>query len=227
MSTDVNTQISPALHPAVIDGADHDPVLQQVQNTFRANYVDLEKIHQARQAAVNNPLLTKDAATLKVSTMAEKIQVQIFKRFDQTNSILRGAIEELNRELARPITDASTNGIGAEIRAHVKAMTSCERNDFMQKAVVEQDLPTLRSVLGSPAYLSGMDKSMQAEFTHQFNARRDPEAVKRLNQLEQAGRRLDSVGIIHPQIEKAIGASWAAIDNLKKQQRKLDKAFGA
>lgn len=227
MSIAVNSEISPALHPAVIEGAESDPVLQQVQHAFQANYTDLASVHNARLAATNNPLLTKEAATLKVSAMAEKVQVKINKRFDHAASLLQGSIEGLNAQLAQPIADTSPGGVSAEIRAHVKAMNFEERSKFLHQAVAEQDLQTLRAVLGSPAYLSGMDKSTQAAFTHQFNSRRDPQTVARLERLRKAEMRLNAVGVIHTQLEKAIGATWAEIGNLKSQQRKLDQAFDA
>lgn len=223
---DVDTRVSPTLHPAVFGESD-EPCITHAVSQFTDAYKALAKLHDARAVARQSPLLTKDAATLKIAALADKTQLTVTKGMDSARKAIQFNIDAIHTELQKPLIDDGSR-INAEIRAHVKAMPANQRMKFVEDAVEKRDEKTLRAVLGGPAYLSGLDAEAQAAWTQRANLKRDPERWDRLQRLEKAMQRVDAINLnlVLDQIEKGLGTDWATVQKLRAKQARLEQAFG-
>lgn len=190
MST-IDTRISPALHPEnikSIDGYSDDTalVLGLTEAAFTEAYEGIRSIHDAKAAAAKNPTLTEGAKLLQVDDFAGKKLDKITRAFDAELARLDKAVAHLDAEMNQPVTAQASASLAAEIRAHVKGMKTGERQTFIQQAIDSGDAMTASSVLGAPAYLSGLHPEMAKVLLRQWHIKQNPEKEARLKAMQGA-----------------------------------------
>ncbi|RYF47200.1 MAG: hypothetical protein EOO38_12600 [Cytophagaceae bacterium] len=121
---------------------------------------------------------------------------------------------------------ASTGTISTEIRAHVKALPTDKRYEFLKASQEAGDTTTLCAVLGAPAFLSGMTQVDRDVYTRLYHESKAPDAAKRLSVMKKARDLIyDRSGMIFPETEKAVGASQSKINMLRKARNEAERAF--
>lgn len=230
MPTPVDIRITPSLHSETLrelDGFD-DTTLPYIAPAFEAlddAYQTLGKLHTGRDAAAKNQAWTPEQAVLAVSDAAGKQQQRLLKKFDGLVSTMDKQIAKFEEELSQPLESRASVGIAGEIRKYVKEMPTEKRHEFLQQALAERDVTTLSAVLGSPAYLSGLDANFQKTYTRLYHEAMNPQAAQRLKVIRGAKAHIEKVGpLITGQIEKAMGADWGTVQQLRQGN---DKALAA
>jgi hypothetical protein len=238
----IDTRITSGLHPEnvkAIDGYDDDTalVLEPTERAFAAAYEGVKSVWRAKDAVANDPTLTESARILKVDDMATKVQGKLTREFDSVRVNLEKGIAHIEGELTAPVTAKASHGMADSIRTHVKNLSAGERMPFIHEAINDGDDLTASSILGAPAYLSGIDANMKQTFTRMYHERTSPALAKRLRVMTAAKELVEQRGgLILSQLEKAVGVVEVKSkqgmvvkrirpQELREQRDKSDKAF--
>ncbi|BAV63047.1 hypothetical protein [Sphingobium cloacae] len=148
------------------------------------------------------------------------------KRFDSATAGLTRVIEGLERDLSQPIEGRGVGAMAGEIRAHVKALDEGARMGFIQKAIEAGDDRTCGAVLGGVPYLSGITPQMQEILLRLYHEKSNPRAAKQLR-AAKAGLELlgDRGPLIFKEMEKAVGAKQAKVQQLRAAKAAAEKSF--
>ncbi|HUE80285.1 MAG TPA: hypothetical protein VMN38_11735 [Sphingomicrobium sp.] len=232
MSNDIDTRISPTLHPARLKHVVGDDnatagVLTSTETALRGAYEALRAIHNAREAAKTNPAWTEGQQIIATADFADNQRERVSKALDAARGELVTGADDLERELAAPITSKAAATISTEIRAHVKGLKGQARIDFIRKAIVGGDDVTATAVLGTVPFLSGVDPKMHAAFTRMYHEHNAPGKAARLKAMRGAVDVIDdnwSVFLLN-ELEKAVGAPWGKVSALRAAKTKAEEAF--
>lgn len=137
------TRVTISLHPSSVQAIDgyegQEQFLAPVVTVFKTAYDGLQRVHDASEAAKQNPAWHEEAKILHVNEAAEKVMTGIAKQIDSVRGTLEGQIKFLDVELSKPLAlDAERPTIAAEIRAYVKSLpvrdrfVSDPRSTFLQ-----------------------------------------------------------------------------------------------
>lgn len=231
MADDIDTRITPTLHPdsvTQIDGYDDDtaPVLAPTMTAFSNAYEGIRAVYAAREAANRNPAWTEEARIIQVDAFAHKHIEKITRTFDATRTNLVKGIAALEQQLSQPLESKAAASIAAEIRVHVKNLTTEKRHEFIQHALDGGDHITVSAVLGAPPYLSGLDGQFQQVYTRRWHERTSPDATKRLRAMQGAKAMIEErAGLVFTAMEKAVGGTSAKARNLREAQTAAERAF--
>jgi len=229
----VDTRISAALHPGVVTkidgyGDDTKDTLADTMTAFSVAYEGVRAVWDARGKVEMDTSKTADARLLQLDTFAKKKLDTITRSFDATRDRLVKGIGFLEGELAQPLTEKAASAMGAEIRAHVKALTTSERGAFIERAMSNGDEETVAALLGAKPYLSGMTPEMQVAHTRHWNTLRQPEKAKRLHVLQQAKAMIErDAGKVFKAMEDAVGGTSTKARMVREAQMAADKATSA
>lgn len=228
---DVNTSVTPSIHPSNItslDGYDETTAdaVADVVSAFETAYEGLTNIHLARQAAKQNPALTEAAQILVVADYAEKHFKKIAAQLDVANARMQKSIADGERQLSQPLESGAIGGYTAEIRAHMKGLKQTERVAFMNDAIRAGDSKTLSAVLGAPHFLSGLSSVERDMLTRTFHERANPTLAKRLALMKAAQTLMgERGGLVFDEMDKAIGATSKRVASLRAARAKAEKAY--
>lgn len=231
MPDNIDTRISPALHPANvqnIDGYCEDTsyFLQSTEAAFAEAYTGIARVHEARAAAGRNPSWTPAEALIQTQDFADKVFSKVAKSFDGALASLNRSIASLEADLTAPVEARASHVISTEVRAHVKAMPTEQRMDFVLTAIKGGDDRTVQSLLGAPAYLSGLTTEMQQTLTRMYHEHSSPEKSKRLNAMKGAADLIrERSGLLFGELEKAVGEKPHVVAALRAQKAEAEKAF--
>jgi hypothetical protein len=237
----VATQDSPAMHSQVevnIDGysdqGDIKVYLGPVVAAFDEAYQGLISVHTAREASKRNPTWNEAQQQIETQAFADKVYDRVTKTFSRTEDNLRREIVNLTQDLNAPVTARASASISAEIRAHVKALpvvsdsksNTVSRLSFVMNAIKNGDHDSVTAVLGAPAFLSGLDSEMQQQLLAHYHATREPQKARRLKAMQTAWDLFNGkLDLIAKQLEKAVGAPKARVEELRRKQAESTKAF--
>lgn len=231
MTTDISTQITPALHPdniKQIDGYDDEtaPVLAPTMTAFDEAYQGIAAVHTAREKAKTNPTWNDALQVLHTQDLADKVFARIAKAMDGTRANLEKGITHLEQELSAPVASRAAHPVASEIRAHVKALPASKLHTFIQQAIEGGDHDTVTAVLGAPAYLSGLTPEFQAIYRRQFHERNSPHLAKRLRAMQGAkGMIEERAGLVFKELEKAVGMAPHKVKALREAKTAAEQAF--
>lgn len=206
---DVDTRITPALHPdniASLDGYSEAtaPLVADAAEALTAAYSYLGSIHDVRAAAFADPTLTKEAALLKADDHAQAKLAGVTRKFDATVARFGTTIASLEADLSASVKEQAGKMVSGEVRALMKA--SDNRIPLLEQALADKDDEVLSAVLGAPPMLSGLTREVHAVFLRKYNEQRKPETVKRLRALTSAKTYLERTGgLVLKEMVKAVG----------------------
>jgi hypothetical protein len=227
----MNTLVTISLHPQnilAIKGYNEEtaPYVAAAFTAFDEAYQGLCAIHEARIAASKNPTLNSAAQLVAVAEFADKRMTRILRAIDSASTSLQRGITGIEEMLSAPLQQKANSAFTAEIRAHVKSLSASERRKFLSEAQHAGDLQTLEAVLGAPGYLSGISNEEKSIRTRIYHSNRAPEQVRRLEVMKLAFDLLGQRGgLVHSGVEKAIGASWAEVNRIRKAKAQAEEAF--
>ena len=231
MTDNIDTRVTPALHPQNIqevDGYDEDTagILGMTETAFSEAYIRLGEVHTAREKARSNPAWTEAQQVLVTDDFAQKQFGIIARHFDRAAANLKTIADATEVELATPVENKASSFISGEIRRHAKELPDEQRMSFVMAAIKDNDARTAQAILGAPAYLSGLTGDMQAALTRLFNEHHEPLKAKRLKAARSA---LDLIGkrspLVFSDLAKAVGAPPAKVAKLRAARTEAEKAF--
>lgn len=227
----VDVRVTAGLHPQNVAALElyNDEtllVLGPVVTAFDEAYKAVASVHNARDAAAKDPTLTEAAQLMKVQDHADRMFKRAAGALDSSMAVLKRNISTLDSELSQPVEARASHSVSKEIRQHVKALPNGERMGFVRKYIEKGDSDTVSAILGGPSFLSGIDEDMQAILLRMWHEKNSPAVSKRLKAM-QAARDLiiRNSGLLHSELEKAVGAPAHEVKALRAAKSKADKAF--
>jgi len=231
MSDNISINVTPSLHPdnvKSIDGydADTEAVLAPTVTAFSEAYQAVVAVHAAREAAKTNPAWNEAQVVIETDNLARRKTEQVTRNFDAVRGNLVKGIAHIEAELTAPVTAKAADGIARDIRAHAKAMTTEERHKFVQDALDSGDEITMSSLLGAPAYLSGLTADFQHTYTRLWREKVAPDMAKRLRAMVGAKELIERNGpLLFGAMEKAVGAPPHKARALREAKTAAEKHF--
>lgn len=231
MSTSIDARVTPALHEGnlqQIDGYDETtaPLLAPVVEALSDARITLGKLHDARDLAKKNQAWTENQQVLAISDAAFKQQQRLLKKFDGLVATLDKQVAHFETALSQPLESKATLSIAAEIRAHAKSLPAEKRHEFLRQAINEGDSTSVSAVLGAPGYLSGIDAGFSKTYTRLWNERATPELARKLKAVQGAKAMIEErAPLIAVQVEKAMGANWGRVHELRQGNSKALEAL--
>jgi hypothetical protein len=228
---DADIRITPSFHPQTvraIDEYDDDTasILAGTEAAFNEAYIGVGRVHDASAASKRNPAWNEAAALIETQNFADKMIVNLAKRFDSATAGLNRVIEGLERDLSQPIEGKGVGAMAGEIRAFVRSLPDGQQMAFIRNAIEKGDERTVGAVLGGVAYLSGITPEVQAVLLKLYHEKANPRAAKQLRAakagLEMLGER---GGLIFKEMEKAVGAKQAKVQQLRAAKAAAEKSF--
>jgi len=208
------------------EDADIAAVLAPTVTAFDAAYQGIAKVHEARAKASTNPTWNEAQQVIHTQDLADKVFASVAKGFDSVRANLEKGIAHLEGELSRPVESKAAGSIAAEVRAHLKGLPSGERMKVIQQAIYDGDHTVATAALGAPAMLSGMDPKMQAVLVRMYHERHSPATAKRLKAMQGAKEMIEQrAGIVHTQLEKAVGMAPHKVRALRNAKNAAEQAF--
>ncbi|PBN43478.1 hypothetical protein [Sphingobium sp. D43FB] len=231
MSDNIDTRVTPSFHPdtvRAIDAYDDDTasVLAGTEAAFTEAYIGVGRVHDAREAAKTNPTWNEAQQVIQTADFADKLTLQLAKRFDSASAGLTRVIEGLERDLSQPIEGRGVGAMSAEIRAYVKGLPEGQQMGFIRNAIEAGDERTVGAVLGGVPYLSGITPEMQNVLIRLHHEKTNPRAAKQLR-AAKAGLELlgERAGLLFGQMEQAVGAKQAKVQKLRAAKAAAEKSF--
>lgn len=238
MSDDIDTRISPALHPSTVralDGWTEETkgYVAGVETAFSEAYIGVQAVYVAKASAAKNPTLNDAAKLIQVDDFASKKMERALRSLDAARTKLEQGIHFIEGELAVPLQSKAAQSVSQEIRAHIKSLSPKDRHEFIQARIDAQDETTISAALGAPGYLSGLDDKFQQVYTRFWNEQRQPEKSARLKVMTAARDKLDrDSGKVLTAFANAVGyltepGSLRKIypSDLRKQKQAAEKPF--
>lgn len=229
---EIDTRIDMTLHPNVVHGIEgyeqHKEYLTPTEGAFRDAYQGIQQVYQTRELVEKNTAWNADQKTIQIAQFADKVYDRVMPAFDRVTASLDKQIAYYDKELSVPLDDNRASAFAAEIRSHVKGLSTDERMKFMMRAINDKDETSLGAVLGAPGYLSGTTPEMHAVYVRQYRVKTMPEKAARLKALQDTKALIEkNAGQVLKDIEKAVGASYEKVGALRKVQDAAAKALKA
>lgn len=231
MSDNIDTRVTPSFHPETVQAiaeydADTEAVLAGTVSAFTEAYIAVGRVHDASAASKTNPAWNEAAALIETQNFADKLTAQLAKRFDSATAGLTRVIEGLESELSQPLEGRGVGGMSAEIRSYVKSLPEGQQMGFIRNAIEAGDERTVGAVLGGVAYLSGITPEMQTALLRVYHEKTNPRAAKQLR-AAKAGLELigERGGLLWGEMEKAVGAKQAKVQQLRAAKAAAEKSF--
>ena len=239
----IDTRISPSFHPQCIGSMDDfdsetEGELGQVVSAFTTVYQGIGKVLDARDAALANTAWTEDMQTIKIQEAADRAFAKFAPALDKVHSNMRSGCALIEAALAAPVEASAAQSVAAEIRSYVKSLSEAVGSQtdkrvrqsavgFVQAAIQNGDTKTATSVLGAPAYLSGLSPEMHASLLRMYHEKQNPTASKRLRAMQSAMAMIQDRGaLIHGELAKLVGKSPAHAAALRDRNTAAEKALG-
>jgi len=231
MSDQIDTRITASLHPgnvrALADFSEADAsFVGQVETAFSTAFEGLRQVHDAREAARENPTWNEAQQIIATDDLARKTLDRATRAFDSAKANLDKTISSYEAQLTQPVEAKAALSVCAEIRAHVKGLTVPERLKFVQDAIANGDHTSASAVLGAPSYLSGLEGETAAAFTRHYHETGSPEVARRVRLMKAArGLITDKGGLIFKETEKAVGMRPDRVAALRRAKDDAERAF--
>jgi hypothetical protein len=231
MSEEIDTRVTPALHPINVrelDGYDDETasILGPTETAFDEAYKGIASVHDARAAAATNPTWNEAQQLIHTQDLSDKVFAGVAKRFDAVSANLNVIANGIEAELNAPIEVKAAHTLATEIRAYVRELEPSARMVFVQNAIDGDDRRTVESILGAPAYLSGLMPEMHTVLTRMFHEKTSPLKMKRLK-AARAGLALigERSGLVFSQLSQAVGGDPHKVAKLRAAKSAAEKHF--
>ncbi|MEL7755457.1 hypothetical protein AAG601_06610 [Citromicrobium bathyomarinum] len=231
MSTNINTRVSLSLHPQTvtkIDGFSEETrgYIAGTERALHEAYSGISSVHAAMDAAKKDPTLNDAARVIKVDDLAQRTFQRLAKLFDAESTRLDKGIALQEEKLSAPVQAKASHYLAAEVRAFVREMPDNERAFFIRSAIRRGDDITATACLGGPAYLSGLNDEMHSVLLKTYHEHNGPEEAAKLKVMLGARALIaERGGLLHSQLENAVGRPPHEVRLLREAKDRSDKAF--
>ena len=163
---------------------------------------------------------------VRTADHADKVFKDAATRFDKVSANMQSGIAKMEAELSRPVEARAAHTIAVEIRNYVRAMDSGKLHTFILQAIEQGDEATVSSVLGAPAYLSGLTPEFQKTYSRMWHEKQNPVAAKRIRAMQGALSLIhNNATLLIGEVQKAIGVPPEKVRQYREAKAKADKAF--
>lgn len=214
MPDQVDTRVSPALHPetfTALDGYNDDSAkfIGDAVSAFGAAYHVIGKIHDATDLGKRNGAWTEEQRILAVGKMATVERDKLCRKFDAAYANIKKAADFIDGELSVPLKEkANIGNLNQEVRSHCKALKREERAALLNEAFEADDTDTLQAVLGAQPFLSGLSAPEHAHYLRRFHETQNPELVQRLTLMRSVLDKIQrDAPLLFKEVDKAVGAN--------------------
>ncbi|MBD59439.1 MAG: hypothetical protein CL808_04885 [Citromicrobium sp.] len=231
MSTDINTRVSLSLHPQTvtkIDGFSEETrgYIAGTERALHEAYSGISSVHAAMDAAKKDPTLNDAARVIKVDDLAQRTFQRLAKLFDAESTRLDKGIALQEEKLSAPVQAKASHYLAAEVRAFVREMPDNDRAFFIRSAIRKGDDITATACLGGPAYLSGLNDEMHGVLLKTYHEHNAPDEAAKLKVMLGARALIaERGGLLHSQLENAVGRPPHEVRLLREAKDRSDKAF--
>lgn len=228
---DADIRVTPSFHPQTVRAIseyddDTASILAGTESALSEAYIGVGRVHDASAAAKKNPAWNEAAALIETQNFADKVTANLAKRFDSATAGLNKVIEGLERDLSQPIESKGVGAMSGEIRSYVHSLPEGSRIGFIQKAIEAGDERTVGAVLGGVPYLSGITPEIQNMLLRLHHEKSNPRAAKQLRAAKAGLELLGERGpLIWREMEKAVGAKQAKVQQLRAAKAQAEKSF--
>lgn len=211
MSDEMDTRISPTLHPGISgEIADYDedtrPLLGQTETAVSEAFKALQSIHNAKEGAKLNPTLNEFEQLVAVDDHAIKVMNRVYNSWSRAVDVLNNNIAAMDKELNAPVESKASRTMATEIRQHFANLEMGPRMNALRKAIESGDEMTATAVLGAPSYLSGLDPDLHAEYLRDWHEAQNPVEAKKVRAMRAAADMLNNrYALLKKEVEKAVG----------------------
>lgn len=152
----------------------------------------LQQAEKVRRRNLEDPTTTDIGGRVKTYKFVEnKVKKPLFQKSNRVESALGGHMGKLDKKINHKIEAEAKDPHTAEARQHVKSLDKkSERLKFIRQAVDSEDWFTVSAVLGSPPYLSGLDREHQENLKDYYRKERFSEEMRVREYLESLSRRI-------------------------------------
>lgn len=242
MSLEPKSRTSLSLHPETvtkIDGFSENTrgYIAGTERALHEAYSGVSSVHAAMDAAKKDPTLNEAARVIKVDDMAQRTFKKLAALFDAEQARLNKGIALAEEKLSAPVEAKASHYLASEIRAYVKGLahdgqkpsdtgSAMARVAFIRAAILRGDDLTVSSCLGAPAFLSGINDEMHGVLVKTYHEKRTPDEAARLNVMRGAKALIEQRGgLLHVELEKAVGKSSYEVRRLREAKNASDQAF--
>lgn len=211
MADEMDTRISPTLHPGiagVIPDYDDEtrPLLGQAETAVSEAFKALQSIHNAKEGAKLNPTFNDFERLVAVDDHAIKVMSRVDGIWGRAIDGLNNNVVAMEKELNAPVESKASRNMATEIRQHFATLETGPRMNALRKAIEAGDETTVTSVLGAPCYLSGLDPDLHAEFLRDWHEAQNPVEAKKVRAMKAAADMLNgNYSILKTEVQKAVG----------------------
>lgn len=232
MSDEVDSRVSPALHPLnvrQVDGYSEEtaPLLAPTEAAFLQAYQACRDVHNAREMAAQNPAWTEGNQIIMTDALARKYLDRVTRAFDIARGRLAEGVSALERDLSAPVASKASLQIAQEIRAHCKALPSDgDRITFVRGLITSGDELSASAILGGPAFLSGLKPEQSALFTRMYHEKTSPSVARRVTAMKAAMTLIErNAPIVFTEFERAVGCPAHKAKALREADTAAQKAM--
>jgi hypothetical protein len=217
METPLRTDITPSIHPGIVDEA-HGKVLGgdsrlhanhalaagrealEVAYSAVGSLLDAAKAHQSNfrverhKGRTVKALERSDELRKAAEASFGRAAAQVDRRTREINAAREKLAAEVDEALRPPSRDNLAATMASEIRSHFESIKGGERLRLFHRAVDAKDRATIAAVLHAPAYLSGMDDAQQSELRSVAAAALAPEAAAEVTEIDKVLDRVRLAG---------------------------------
>ena len=211
MSDEVDTRVSPSIHPDVIAGIDdYDddtrPLLGGAETLLSQAHNALQSIGDAKAGAAINPTFNPFEALVAVDTHAAQVVNPVLARWDKVSADLEANIAQHEADMNKSIVGAATNPLSSEIRSYLRSMKPGERFAAVTAAINSGDERTIQAICSVPPYLSGIDAEERQRIMTDWHDKANPVGAKKVRAMRKALAVLNqNGGIFKRQWVEAVG----------------------
>lgn len=197
MADEVDTRISPTLHPGIAgEIADYDdetrPLLGATETAVSEAYQALQSIHDAKAGATKNPTLNEYAQLVAVDTHATKVMSKVYGSWSRAVDTLNANIATMEKDLNAPVEQRATAAMASEIRSYFRQLEPGPRMNALRQAIESGDEITVTAVLGGRSYLSGLEPDLHAEYLRDWHNAQRPLEAKKVRAMKAAADMLNN-----------------------------------
>lgn len=231
MSLEPKARTSLSLHPATLtklDGYSDDTkgYIAPTERALHEAYSGVSSVHAAMDAAKRDPTLNDAARVIKVDDLARRTFERLAKMFDAESARLDKGIALQEEKLSAPVLAKASHCLASEVRAFVREIPESDRAFFIRTAIRKGDDLTASSCLGAPPFLSGIPDEMHGVLLKTYHEHNAPDEAAKLKVMLGARTLIaERGGLLHSQLENAVGKPPHEVRLLREAKDRSDKAF--
>ena len=152
----------PSGFEAMLAGFPDSPMLSNLRSSMTAAVAEYKSATDAINRIAGDKTLTDAGRLVRQATVVRAKMDKAITDLENATSKTAAGRQLVEAELRKPLDFSGSNlaeiSLAAELRAHLKNMPDEARAKFMQTAIAEVDVTSLRAIASAPSFLSGISE---------------------------------------------------------------------